>query len=248
MGEIQQHNGPLLTIAMKIHAKKLPGESVNGSFTHPSMLANAIAATLEAAKKPLTEGQAAALEKAAREWSDADAKRLAGYGDGTYYLQRLAEEAEVRQRFLDAVFAFLTEEQRDALSPAAVRGRVQLDVFSSGLVWTAHVVPLVFHDRPAIEAQVDFRLKGLLGLSDDQRTALAPTVRAWVAELPAAWTDSPADPLSQHGLIDAWRAIESAKRQVVLLTRVVDALRLDDAGARKARDAKPLWAPVRAGG
>src|SRR5437773_9396627 len=96
IGKLQQHNGPLVAAAVKV-MKELPGTGANGSFTHPAFMANAIAATLDAAGKPLTPEQATAVEALARQFSDEDARRLQGYDASAYALQKTYDEAELRR-------------------------------------------------------------------------------------------------------------------------------------------------------
>jgi len=135
--EISQLNGNLVTAALTIR-EEVPGHAPNGFFTDPSFMLNAIAAALAAAELPLDEGQLEALEQIALTWMDRDRLRREGYDETTFELQKIREEAALKDRFFADSFELLTEVQLNTIEPEEIRRRLRLSLFSSAtllLVW-----------------------------------------------------------------------------------------------------------------
>jgi hypothetical protein len=244
VGKIQQHNGPLVTVALQVMGK-IPGSGANGAFTHPVVMVNAIAATLEAAGLPLTDPQAQALDRVGREWAENDARRLAGYDERAFALQRLIDEVELRDKFFEAAFALLTPEQRDALSPPATRGRTQADLFSSGLVWAAHVQHVAAPSREVFASGVESTLSTLLQPPERNRADLHSAVVDWVASWPKEPFEGPVDGLARRAMWPTSYVLECAKRELTLFQRISAAIPLDDAATRRLRARDAVAIPFR---
>ena len=116
VGRIQQLNGPLITAALKLD-QAVPGIGVNGKFTDPSFMTNAMISALKAAKVPLDEEQTRSLIATARRYMDEDARRRAGYDEFTFTIRKLYEEAELKDRFFEDALSLFTPEQRAAVAP-----------------------------------------------------------------------------------------------------------------------------------
>lgn len=235
LGKIQQHNGPLVAAAVKV-MRELPGTGANGSFTHPAFMVNAIAATLEAAGKALTQEEATALERIAREFSDEDAHRLQAYDASVYALQKTYDEADLRRRFVDAAFAALTEDQRNTLTPPSIKGMVGFDLFSDGLIWATVMRPMPFKekDTDTLVNEVANALNTPLKLPKEQQDAARAVVAKWAQALPASLvtaSDAPGSEYSQK--VEDVR--EGAKQVIALLQRLVADLKLEGPSAEAAR-------------
>jgi hypothetical protein len=81
VGSIQRYNGPLVTTAMRLSQQGVAGTDVNGAFSHPGFMSNALSATLLALDMPLTSQQSAKLEQITADYAAREAKRASGYGD-----------------------------------------------------------------------------------------------------------------------------------------------------------------------
>jgi hypothetical protein len=234
-GKLQQHNGPLIAAAVKV-MKELPGTGANGSFTHPAFQVNAIAAALDAAGKPLTDAEASALEKIGREFSDEDARRLQGYDASAYALQKTIDEADLRRRFFDAAFAALAEDQRDALTPPAVKGQLGFDLYSDGLLWMTVLRPLSFKEKDvdALVTAAAGVLNTALKIPREQQDTARGVIAKWARDLPASLVAAP-----EGAGADRDRSVEpireGAKQTVALLQRLVLDLKLEGAQADAAR-------------
>jgi hypothetical protein len=244
IGRVQQLNGPLVTAALKA-AEKMGVANPNVAFTHPAFMANAIAAALEAAGKPLSEAQAQAIGTAAEEFTAREARRLGSYGPDTFALEKSIEESALREEFFTRAFAQLTAEQRELLQPAATRGRLQADLFSPGLVWLTRSRIAPFRTRDALVADVEQQLFRNVRLPEDRRPAVHDAVVEWANAIPAAEWDAPVDPLSLQGMVPVATVVTAATRQVALLKRTLDVARLDDATAQRVRSVEHVLVPVR---
>lgn len=244
VGRAQQLNGPLVTAALKL-PEDVPGTGPNGRFSNPAFMANAIAAALEAAGRPLTDSQARRLEDLSREYLGLDSRRRSGYDDSTLELVKLVEEAELKERWFHDVFAMLEPAQVEALGPPEARGRVRIDVFSSSLVFVGRVGIFTFTDRDDLVEKVLGRIGSSLGFDDAKRRAARSVVDTWVGGLPADLVGQEWNTLDVQGMVTAARAIAWGKQGVELLKKLRAGLALDEEQAEGLRDAGGVWIPLR---
>ena len=243
-GKAAQHNGHLINAAIKIIGQ-VPGTGVNGAFTHPAFQVNAIAAALEAAGKPLTPEQATALEKLAREFTDEDARRLEGYKETAFALQKVIDEADLRRRFFEAAFAAISEDQRNALTPPATRGILGLDLYSDGLLWATVMRVVPFRHEAALGDSVTRMLEGGMKIPTEQTEALRAVVGRWVADLPASLRDPPEGEQGGRGRTHVSLVRLAAARTLALAESVVTDLKLQGEAAARARKWPATILPVR---
>lgn len=105
-------------------AEALPGHGVYGTsvLTHPLYLSNIIAGILQAGDKPLSEAQAGRLAALGGEFQKTWDARQKTYGDDTLKLEKIADELELKQRFVNDAMAVLSAEQGALLGDASLRG------------------------------------------------------------------------------------------------------------------------------
>ena len=248
IGGIQQHNGPLVTIAMNFK-DKLPGETVNGAFTHPAAVVNLIASTLEAVGKPLSDTQRAALERVGIEFVAEDRQRMQGYTDDTLALRRQADESELKGRFYKAAMGVLTDEQHALLRPEATRDRITADLFSATLVWVGQARPVPFRERADLAAGLTERLGRELGLEGEERARLEAVIAEWAAGLPAELMSREPDTLWLKGLVPLDAVDVAAEHQIVMMRNILTQVDLSDEAAAGLRSHTgvfvPTWRPER---
>ncbi|MCG3136127.1 MAG: hypothetical protein HMLKMBBP_03955 [Planctomycetes bacterium] len=247
VGELQRHNGPLVTQALRVMGK-VPGTGANGAFTHPVFSVNALAAALDALGMPLTESQSASLLGIARRYAAEDAQRLAGYDERTFQLRKLVEEGSIRSRFLADALGALTNEQRDALRPAATRDRTSLDLWSSGIFWSQFARPVRLADREKLQSEFCRSLVTGLKL-DEAGQARAEAVRAsWAAALPADTLKRAEDPLSAMNMFPVAFVEEMAAAELALAERLAAELPLSGDALAAARRIQFVLVPLPAAG
>ena len=243
---INERNAPLVTGAVKYASATGRGlEDVNTGFSEPAFMVNAIAATLAAAKLPLTDVQAKSLEALAIRATEEDKTRVAGYGERTYALERVIGDSESRDRFFQAAFPILSAEQHAALSPPGFERRVQTDIFSAGIMWATHAQVLPFDDKESLVVAADAGLRQLVALPDAEKDYVRTVVAEWVNGLSRDVLEVPADALSQKGMVPLDRVHEAARRQLGALQRLGESGRFDEATVQKLREVRLAIVPVK---
>lgn len=181
MIEITKSNQKLISLALDATGK-LPtngAQTVNGVYTHPFMLLNLMARSLDAAGLPLDEGQTRALERIGQVYDQAYDQRQAGYGPQTLALEKVLDELTLKRETSDAADAVLSPAQRDAVCDPRTRHHNQIDIYSPTLMLAGIASPL----GAASEAEVPDRLAGVgkrWGLTLDP--AADDVLRRWAAE------------------------------------------------------------------
>jgi RNA polymerase sigma factor (sigma-70 family) len=243
LGRIQQLNAPLLEAALSI-GDRIPGSGINAKFTHPVFASNAIASALDAAGLPLTDTEAEVLGRTAQEFTDKDRARTAGYDDRTWELQKVIDEAELRDSFFDAAFAALTQEQRDALRPESSKGYLGLDLFSSGLLWQQHLLPVFAPDKAGAIRAVQAQAVSFLGVPEERRTDLAPFIQDWIDAVPTTWLDG-TEKLFGQVLHKTSHIEQCARAQLAVMRRIAENPVFGDGVAAKARKVGAVVFPVK---
>jgi len=233
-GEIQAHNGALV-MAAGVVSKAMNIKNPNLAFTHPVFQANALAAVLEATGHPLTEAQVAAVATLARQSAEDEATRAARYGERTLELAKLIDQADVRDRFYEGVRALLSAEQRPALGAEEWRGRLQADLYSSGLLWATVAQAIPTTDRAQQIATFTPIFARSFGIPDASAADFGKLVEEWARETPDEFYAAELDPRDAKGLLRVSYVMEVARRQAALEEKVIDRMRLDDAAIAKVR-------------
>lgn len=234
IGKLQQHNGPLAAIALTLQGTDLPGTRANGRFTHPLVMGNGIAAALAAQELPLTAEQQEKLEALSLDYDARERARVAKYGADELELAKTVEEARSKDRFFDAAFALLTEEQASALRPEAAAGRIGIDLYSSGLVWQGVGQPIMHLDPATVPELVTSRLVRQFSLTDE--AGVRDVVEQWVSEIPVAVVDYVPDALDQANMPRTAFFTDWAERTVDLLERVRQRGLVPDSSADTVRE------------
>jgi hypothetical protein len=245
-GRIQTLNGPLVTAALRFEQTAKTGHP-NAAFTHPAFQANVIEATLKAAGMPLSEAQASALAELGVRFTEEDGLRTKAYDASTFALRRVVEEAQLRDRFFESAFGLLSAEQRSALVSPDLRDRLQVDLFSSGLLWLGRAEIVKFRGFDALVAALESRLVQALDadLTETQRTDLKQLLQDWLRGWPASVLDTPADEYSLGGSPTAAYVTSCGARQISLLERITPALRLSGKSVEKVRGYQFAWVLLR---
>jgi hypothetical protein len=245
-GRINQANAGLVQAAITAAGHlKYDLMSANTAYTHPSFLVNAMAAALEAAGKPLTPAQLDAVSLVAAQSAAEETRRRAGYDESAWELQKLLDESALKQRMVDACFAQLSAEQREILAPESVRGRLQADVLSPALIWLRTAQMLPFADRDDLARKATAATLDLLGMGEDKGGVVAAAVSDTLAGFPPEVLDQPADAASMLGMLPLARVVDAATRELAMLKRLAETLRLEGDAAKGIRTATRVLVPAK---
>jgi len=235
VGSIQRYNAPLVTTAMKLAQQGVAGSDINGAFSHPGFMSNAIAATLLALDMPLDEATTTKLDALTADYTAREAKRVAGYGDDSYTVERLVDESRLKHEYFQKVYALLTDAQHAALRPEPVRGRTQLDIFCESLVWSGKAGPLVFTDRDDLTVKVRGWVFSRARVPETQHAPAGALIDTWINALPDELLARETDGLVNSGMLHVDQVTESAAQVLELLRTFDQELDLDDAQRAQLR-------------
>ena len=245
-GKVQSHNGPLVTAAGAL-SKALKIDNPNVAFTHPAFQANAIAAALEAAGRPLDAAQKAAISKLVTQAVDDEAGRAGRYDERTLEVRKLLDRADVRDRFFDGVRALLTAEQLPVLGAEEWRGRLTADLYSSGVIWQTVSQGIPTTDREALAAKFAQIYAGQFEIPAASAVDFTALVSEWAREIPDEFFKREPDPRDAVGLVPVTQVIDFARRQATLEDRTIERLKLEDAGIKKIRGFGYVLFPIHVG-
>jgi len=245
VGQIQRYNGPLVTAALQAQQSGVPGTGVNGSFTHVSMLANMLYATLLKAGKPLDEKQEVVLRELADDLIKEDERRLAGYADDVFALRKLIDETALKDRFYAAVDRMVTDDQREILHPATLRGRVSFDLFSSGLIWATVLAPQRFSTSEDLQQRVVSIVMQRAQIAPEQKALVEDLVGTWAAGFPRGYLAEKSDALAAGGRLRVERVRTAAQHELELLRALVQRLPADAPAAARLRQVQVVLVPLR---
>jgi RNA polymerase sigma-70 factor (ECF subfamily) len=125
---------------------KMPTAAVyNGELTHPITATNLLAQILAQAGKGLTASQVAEFDRLGLLFESDFAKVRAAWTPEVPRARRLLDEMRIKGRFMDSLWATLTEEQRPLWVDPAMRGVAGIDLFDPTL--------MVIHTSPVLGGQ-----------------------------------------------------------------------------------------------
>lgn len=185
--KVQQLNSQLLGQIPKLMEAGVPGFGANGSYTHPLVVANTLANTLEAAGQSMTKDQQSRLESLVGVFS-AEAQSI---NDSTHdlSLDQMLAEAEMKERFFREMKGTLSAEQSSAIYPEGSTNYEGGSLFHIGVMMRPSMKPIVAKNAADFASKVSSSLSDKLGLSG----ATAKQVRDIIAR------GSQAAELWQHG-------------------------------------------------
>ncbi|MHC5009966.1 MAG: hypothetical protein ACYTG6_03330 [Planctomycetota bacterium] len=245
VGEVARLNGSLVTLALTLDQQDVPGTGVNGTFTHPSVQVNLVYETLRAAGLPLDPVQLDRLRDVGDRFVADDARRLQGYAETTSALRKVIDEAGLKDRFFAEVDAILNAEQRESLHPAALRGRLRTDLFSSGIFWMQFARPVDYDDREDLATSLLRAASEGDLLADVREDLVEDRVRDWAQGFSNAYLTYEPDPLARQGMLPIARVREAAAHQLGIQQALLDALPEGSAPARRIRQNLRVLVPVR---
>jgi hypothetical protein len=226
VGEIHKLNGELLKAAQKIMEGNIPGTGINGSFTHPVVVANQFGAALKAAGLDLSKEQKETLDRAMRFYAAKDESLRLGEGDRELKLDVLAEEAEFKDAFYKEARSMLTEEQRNALFDEHSAGRTQLDVFDSSLMLAQYARPVRVKSASELASTLSDKIASGIRLDASNRKQLDAVLTRWSNELPAEFWADKASTLDKSGMMSGARVRAALRRQTQLVRQILANVKL----------------------
>ncbi|MHC4472747.1 MAG: hypothetical protein ACYTDY_09620 [Planctomycetota bacterium] len=230
-------NGPLPAreVARKLFDPLFTELITASRMTNPVVVARGVGSTLHAAGAPLAEHQRAAIEETARAYLSRDARRRKGYGEKTFELEKLVEEAKLRESFLTEVLAVLDEKQAKLLCPEQARGRIWLCPFSSAPLFSRRVRLVPFEGRNGLTEELLRRATARFSLTPSERHEARIVISRFLNAIPDCILEEKADDLDRRGLVRTDRARAWAGRTLALLAKLGKELELGKERMARAR-------------
>jgi len=216
--KVQQLNSQLLGQIPALMEAGVPGFGANGSYTHPLVVANTLANTLQAAGQTMTKDQQSRLSSLVDVFS-AEAQSIAE-SSHDLSLDQLLAEVEMKDRFFNEMKGTLTEEQSRAIYPGGSTKYEGGSLFHSGVMTRPSMKPIAAKNAADFAAKVSSSLNGKLGLSGET----AKQVRDIIARGSAAaelW-QHPAEnaEMSQAHFIRSGRSLSALRSQVIWMRQI----------------------------
>ncbi len=236
--EVTKENAKLQGLALGLNGKLPTHQSGNGEYTHPIVLANLMAAQLEAMQQPLDAAQLRAIE-ALGERYDADQARLnASYDASTLTLQKPLDELALKAEFSASLEQLLRAEQRALVIHPEYHHVYGVDLYSPVLM--APVEDLVgASDLDDLREELIDTAAERWSIPRADLEALPAVFQTWVANL------GPLEPVpaSQKQFFTLSNATLAGAAQLQAMRDLEQLLGLDEEAARPLRDEAGLLVP-----
>jgi hypothetical protein len=183
MQKIGEENKKLIRYYARVMGKLPTNASVNGEFGHPINLANMLAAQLKVAGLPLSSQQLDELSGLGEQYDQRWQETTKGYGDNTFKLQKLLDEAELKEWFKAEMLKVCTPEQRIVAVPPEIDGLVGLDIYSAGLMFQMGVNSESARDAESLKSEVKSAVARASGMETSTLDAAQFVFDEWMLSL-----------------------------------------------------------------
>jgi hypothetical protein len=196
----------------------LPGTGPNGAYTHPLVVANTLASTLNAAGKPLDAAQSAALAGLVKSFT----AELDGVAAGPYEFQSetMMHEIEAKERFYAEMSQRLTAEQFATIYPKGSTDFDGLSLFGTGLM-TRHLLrPIKAGNAADFAHRAGNRLADELGFSDAETVRLRTVLESVAGSSSGMWGKPSSAVERKLKFLRAGRTKAALRNQVAMLRAI----------------------------
>ncbi|MCA8966704.1 MAG: hypothetical protein KDC48_17620, partial [Planctomycetes bacterium] len=219
LAKISELNGKLIAQVPALLKSGLPGSGPNGAYSHPLVSANILAKTLDAAGQGMDQSQRDRIAGLVRMFS-VEAQSVA---DSTqeFDLQKLAAEAESKDRFYKEVSQLLTPEQQAVMFPEGAQRYEGTSLFHSSLFTRQYVDPVSAANPAEFARSVANTYGEQLGLSDQASTQIRGIVERMSGADPALWKDAAGPVEKELRMMRAGRTGAAMRQQVAIMQEIL---------------------------
>jgi len=216
--KIEQLNAHLLGQIPALLKAGLPGKGANGAYTHPLVVSNVLAKTLQAAGKPLDPAQSAALSGIVKSFGSELDSIAAGQFE--FEAEQIQQEIETKNRFYKEMSERLTPEQFASIYPKGSTDFEGLSLFGSGLLSRTLVRPVRASNANEFARRAGTRLGEVLKLSDADTNKLRSIIENVSSTTPGLW-DQPATVAERKlKMMRSGRTSAAMRNQVAMLREI----------------------------
>ena len=216
--QIQQLNSKLLAQLPTLLKAELPGFGANGAYTHPLVVGNSLASTLQAAGLPLDAGQQDRMAGLVRAF--ATESQVINGSQHEFALEGLLAETEMKDRFYGEVSTLLGPEQNNVMYPPGAKDYDGVSLFSTGLM-TRPFTDGVPSSSPADFARIaSNRLGEEVGFDEATTTRVRAVVERVMAASPELWQDKAGATETKLRMLKAGRTSAALRRQLQVMREI----------------------------
>ncbi|MFK7743332.1 MAG: hypothetical protein AB8H80_23655 [Planctomycetota bacterium] len=216
--KVEQLNSHLLGQVPALMEAGVPGFGVNGSYTHPLVVANTLASTLAAAGHSMTPEQQDRMSSLVSVFS----KEAQAIADTPHDLplDQLLAETEMKERFFGEMKGALTMAQSGAIYPEGSQAYEGGSLFNTGVVMRPTMKPVSVKNAAEFASKVSRNLGEKLGL-DPATTKQVQDIISRVSSAAELWRHSaaPAE-TSQAHFLRSGRSLTALRNQVVWMRQI----------------------------
>ena len=205
---------------MKPEPGRMPHPPAGFPLSHPVFEANAMAATLDAWGRPLTEAQQRALQPLydarVEEWRQNHDSSMAS----PWPFDGLVAIMKSRLAFQTKLETILEPRQVDALWAPETKGRARLDLFCAAVQWQDELMLVTIREGDDPEKQLAGVLRGALFIWRKVGPEFEEAVSAWYRSRPEAWRKGVVGPASRIGFVSEAEIVAGAEAAAELVRTV----------------------------
>lgn len=196
----------------------LPGTGPNGAYTHPLVVANTLASTLDAAGQPLDGAQSAALAGLVRSFT----AELDGVAAGQYEFDSevMMHEIEAKERFYAEMSQRLTPEQFASIYPEGSTDFDGLSLFGTGLMTRSLLRPIKAANAADFARRAGNRMADELGFNDAETVRLRAVLESVAGANTDLWGKPASAVESKLKFLRSGRTKAALHNQVAMLRAV----------------------------
>lgn len=243
-GKIQSLNGKFLEQANTIK-DGIPGEGVNGPFTHPLFVANQLHATFQFAGLPLSEDQTGRMQSLAALYAGEDDQRRASYSTETPMLQVLMEEMALKERFYAEARGVLNSEQLGVISNPAIDGYTGIELIGTGVAWASFTKPARLESLEAYGTKLSQQMSRGLKMSAEHEAQVGAIIQKWAARYPQHLWEAESPKRARAGMIEVERVREAAQMQLGFVQEILNSVSLSPQQRQELLELKKVFVPMR---
>lgn len=243
LDELQNQSLKLNSLAEKFNGKTpTHASTAQGSFGHPILQFNLLAAALADVGLPLSESQLAELARIGEEYDARYDAAQSSYTAETPAVKMLVDELEYKMTASEAMERALTDAQRKAAFPEGTRHLLMLDAYSPTVILSAHVAPLNGISVETVKEQLKTMLTSVLGFPAESVSGQDAIIDQYFKDCEPILTPKPATAMSSF--YTAPDVLVAGRAQVKLMHALISMTRPGSDALKVILSSKKIMLPV----
>lgn len=240
--KIQQLNANLLGQVPDLLEAGLPGTGANGAYTHPIVVSNVLANTLQAAGQPLDAAQTSALEGLVRSFG-VELDSVEG-GQYEFDAEKILREIETKERFYEEMSSRLTPEQFATIFPEGTTELDGVSLFGTGLMSRQFINPIAAKDASEFARRTGSRLGEELRLDEANTKKLRSIIETMTANASELWQHPSTVAERKLNMLRRGRTDAALRHQIAVLREISRQIPLNEQQRKTLANLKRVLVPL----